>query len=57
MVDHFEKLGVHRRPWLDIDLIKQRFHDLSIEIHPDHSSDGSVNIKKENQMSNLFHLR
>ena len=49
MVDHFEKLGVHRRPWLDIDLIKQRFHDLSIEIHPDHSSDGSVNIKKENQ--------
>ena len=49
MVDHFEKLGVHRRPWLDIDLIKQRFHDLSIEIHPDHSSDGSVNINKENQ--------
>ncbi len=49
MVDHFEKLGVHRRPWLDIDLIKQRFHDLSIEIHPDHSSDGSANIKKENQ--------
>ena len=50
MVDHFEKLGVHRRPWLDIDLIKQRFHDLSIEIHPDHFSDCSSIIYIFNQM-------
>ena len=49
MVDHFAKLGVQRRPWLDIDHLKQRFHQLSIEIHPDRSLDGGDDIKNDNQ--------
>ena len=49
MVDHFAKLGVQRRPWLDIDHLKQRFHQLSIEIHPDHSLDDADDIKNDTQ--------
>lgn len=49
MVDHFAKLGVDRRPWLDIEQLKQRFHQLSIEIHPDHSLDDADDVKIEHQ--------
>ena len=49
MVDHFAKLGIQRRPWLDIDHLKQRFHQLSIEIHPDHSLDDADDIKNDTQ--------
>ena len=46
IVDHFAKFGVPRRPWLDVDQIKQRFHELSIDIHPDRSLSDDVDIKK-----------
>ena len=49
MVDHFAKLGIQRRPWLDVDHLKQRFHQLSIEIHPDHSLDDDDDIKNDTQ--------
>ena len=35
MPDHFALLGETRRPWLDEDLLKQKFRDLSGKFHPD----------------------
>jgi curved DNA-binding protein CbpA len=34
-VDAFSLLQEPRRPWLDLDLLKRRFHDLSAPLHPD----------------------
>ena len=36
MTDYFAVLGQPRRPWLDADLLKERFHKLSAAVHPDH---------------------
>lgn len=35
MANHFARFGFEPRPWLDHDLLKQRFFDLSSEAHPD----------------------
>jgi curved DNA-binding protein CbpA len=37
--DHFAQLGLPRRPWLDADMLKNRFHQLSAERHPDAAGD------------------
>lgn len=33
--DQFALLGVPRQPWLDGEMLKERFHELSKECHPD----------------------
>lgn len=35
MSDYFALLNESRRPWLDADLLKQKFHALSANAHPD----------------------
>src|SRR5271169_3437801 len=35
MTDNFALLNEPRRPWLDADLLKQKFHALSATAHPD----------------------
>ena len=35
MTDFFEMLGVPRRPWLNADDLKSRFHTVALECHPD----------------------
>jgi curved DNA-binding protein CbpA len=35
MTDHFALLDEPRRPWLDADVLKTKFHTLSAEAHPD----------------------
>ena len=45
MEDHFARLAIPRRPWLDVEELKQRFHDLSTEVHPDQSKNDSVKSK------------
>ncbi len=35
MTDHFARLGEPRRPWLDDEALKARFHALTAEHHPD----------------------
>jgi curved DNA-binding protein CbpA len=35
MPDHFALMNEGRRPWLDTDLLKQKFFDLSGKLHPD----------------------
>jgi curved DNA-binding protein CbpA len=35
MTDYFALLKEQRRPWIDVDLLKQKFLALSAEVHPD----------------------
>ncbi|MBU6400288.1 MAG: DnaJ domain-containing protein [Verrucomicrobia bacterium] len=35
MTDYFALLSEPRRPWLDAERLKSRFHDLSLQWHPD----------------------
>lgn len=35
MTDHFAALGVPRRPWLDPEALREKFHRLASEHHPD----------------------
>ena len=35
MTDYFAVLGQPRRPWLDADALKEKFHELSAGAHPD----------------------
>jgi hypothetical protein len=35
VTDHFAVLGVHRSPWVDAEALKERFHRLSAQHHPD----------------------
>ena len=45
MEDHFARLTIPRRPWLDVEELKQRFHELSTEVHPDQSKNDTVKSK------------
>jgi hypothetical protein len=40
--DHFAALGVSRRPWLDPELLKERFHQLTATGHPDVGGDAQA---------------
>jgi DnaJ-domain-containing protein 1 len=46
MVDHFSVFGEERRPWLDSDALKQQFHALSAEVHPDKVHGASEDEKR-----------
>ena len=35
MVNHFARFGFEPRPWIDAELLKQRFLELTAETHPD----------------------
>jgi hypothetical protein len=35
MIDHFAALSEPRRPWLDLEKLKNRFHILAAARHPD----------------------
>src|SRR5947209_7495091 len=38
MTDYYALLGLPRRPWIDPDLLKQKFLALTAEHHPDHAA-------------------
>jgi DnaJ-domain-containing protein 1 len=46
MTDYFALLGETRRPWLDLDALKSRYHTLSSESHPDRSHNAAEAEKK-----------
>jgi DnaJ-domain-containing protein 1 len=60
MTDNFALLNEPRRPWLDADLLKQKFRALSANAHPDriHSaseSDKTAATKKFTELNAAYH--
>jgi hypothetical protein len=47
MKDYFAILGVDRRPWLDLEVLKGVFHRLAAEAHPDARVAGGVTEGEE----------
>jgi DnaJ-domain-containing protein 1 len=47
MTDHFALLNEPRRPWLDVDLLKQKFLALASDAHPDRVHGASESEKAE----------
>src|SRR5487761_1906688 len=45
MSDHFALLNEPRRPWLDVDLLKQKFLALASDAHPDRVHNASQSKK------------
>ena len=45
MTDAFELLQVPRRPWIDVDILKEQFIRLSSDVHPDRSHGASEEVK------------
>lgn len=46
MTDYFACLGVPRRPWVDADILKEKFLARSRQVHPDHASPGDASEQK-----------
>jgi hypothetical protein len=46
MIDNFVLLNEPRRPWLDVDSLKQKFLQFSAEVHPDRVH-GASEVEKE----------
>lgn len=55
MTDHFVLLDEPRRPWLDADALKTKFHTLSAAVHPDrvHQSSESDKLAANQRYSEL----
>jgi curved DNA-binding protein CbpA len=49
MTDYFALLKEQRRPWIDTDLLKQKFLALSAEVHPDRVHGGEESGKRAAQ--------
>jgi DnaJ-domain-containing protein 1 len=45
MLDYFDLLRTPRQPWLDLDLLKQKFFTLSAPLHPDRAHNASAEEK------------
>jgi DnaJ-domain-containing protein 1 len=45
MLDYFDLLQTPRQPWLDLDLLKQKFFTLSTPLHPDRAHNASAEEK------------
>jgi len=55
MTDYFALLKEQRRPWIDVDLLKQKFLALSAEVHPDrvHGAEDSVKRAAQERFAEL----
>jgi len=49
VVDYFELLGEARRPWLDPEVLKSKFLQLSAQVHPDRVHGDSAENKQQAQ--------
>ncbi len=60
MTDHFAALGEPRRPWLDPEVLREKFHRLAGEHHPDVASPGASDFTTLNHAYAILrepHLR
>src|SRR5437879_6369452 len=48
MTDYFAIFNEPRRPWLDCEALKEKFHALTAAHHPDVSDDGAVDFAAVN---------
>jgi hypothetical protein len=57
-VNHFARLGFEPRPWLDPELLKQRFVELSAQTHPDKAapSDKAGSEKTFQQLNESYQV-
>lgn len=46
MTDHFAALGEPRRPWIDVEALKQKYLALTSEVHPDRKHGDSESEKQ-----------
>jgi len=55
MTDHFAALDEPRRPWLDAEELKEKFHSLSTSVHPDrvHGADEATRRAASDQYTAL----
>ena len=58
MPNHFARFGFEPRPWLDPELIKQRFLELSAEAHPDKATpaDKAASEKNFQELNESFQV-
>ncbi|MCF7762267.1 MAG: hypothetical protein K9N62_01185 [Verrucomicrobia bacterium] len=47
MIDHFATFDQPRRPWLDLEDLKSRFHSLSSQAHPDRKHDADAGERQD----------
>src|SRR5690349_16488403 len=53
MTDFFALFNEPRRPWLDPDALKAKFHQLSAERHPDHAQTEIERIQAQERYTEL----
>lgn len=55
MTDYFAALDQPRRPWLDPEALKEKFHELSAVVHPDrlHNSDADLRQQASERYAEL----
>ncbi len=55
MTDYFALLDQPRRPWLDVDELKQAFHARSRELHPDVADASDAGFAQLNEAYQVLH--
>jgi DnaJ-domain-containing protein 1 len=56
MVNHFARFGFPPRPWIDSELLKQRFLDISASVHPDKVTDKTAAEQEFKQINEGYNV-
>ena len=56
MVNHFARFGFSPRPWIDSELLKQRFLDISASVHPDKVTDKTAAEQEFKQINEGYNV-
>jgi curved DNA-binding protein CbpA len=53
MTDYFALLGEVRRPWIDSNALKQKYHQLTLQLHPDLGSRNQASSEDTDSLAEL----
>jgi len=53
MTDYFALLGEVRRPWIDNNRLKQKYHQLTLQLHPDRESRSQTTSEDTDSLAEL----